>query len=113
MWKVGYSGEAIKDTIKSGLTSNLRRNWAAVQNKPDNVSANMGALREFAYQIEDDDRYEKRHSSNCTSNPGESSGGKRKKDKKEKKNKEGKGHSARSSTQNANKFGKSTAPFER
>jgi hypothetical protein len=55
MWKVGYSGEARKDKIKSGLTSSLRRSWAAVQNKPENVSSYMGALREFAQQIEDDD----------------------------------------------------------
>jgi hypothetical protein len=106
MWKVGYSGEAIKDKIKSGLTSSLRRSWAAVQHKPENVSAYMGALREFAHQIEDDDRYEKRHSSNRTSNPAESSGGKRKKEKKEKKNKEGKEHAARSSSQKDTKSGK-------
>jgi hypothetical protein len=55
MWNMGYSGEAIKDKIKSGLASSLRRSWAIVQNKPENVSAYMGALREFAHQIEDDD----------------------------------------------------------
>jgi hypothetical protein len=27
MWKVGYSGEAIKDMIKSRLTSSLQRSW--------------------------------------------------------------------------------------
>src|SRR6266849_6781613 len=105
MWKVGYFGEAIEDKITSGLTSSLRHSWAAVQNKPDNVSAYMGALREFAHQIEDDDQFEKHHSSNRTSNPGESSGGKRKKDKKEK-NKEGKGHAVRSLSQKDNKSGK-------
>src|SRR4030088_3282451 len=105
MWKVGYSGEAIKDKIKSGLTSSLRRSWAAVQNKPDNVSTYMGALQEIAHQIEDDDRYKKHHSSNRSSNPGESSGGKKKKDKKEKKHKEGKEHAARSSSQKDNKAG--------
>jgi hypothetical protein len=99
MWKVGYSGEAIKNKIKSGLTSSLRRSWAAVQNKSDNVFAYMGALREFAHQIGDDDHYEKRHSSNRTSNTGKSSGGKKKRDKKGKKNKEGKEQSARSSAQ--------------
>src|SRR6266849_6102109 len=96
----------MKDKIKSGLTSSLRRSWATVQNKPDYVSSYLGALREYAHQIEDDDHYEKRHSSNCTSNPGESSGGKRKKDEKEKKNKEGKEHTARSSSQKDNKSGK-------
>src|SRR6266849_10249237 len=106
MWKVGYFGEAIKDKIKSGLTSSLRHSWAAVRNKPDNVSAYMGALREFAHQIEDDDQYEKRHSSNRTSNPGESSGGKKKRDKKGKKNKAGKEHAARSSSQKDGKSGK-------
>jgi hypothetical protein len=106
MWKVGYSGEAIKDKIKSGLTSSLRRSWAALQNKPENVSAYMGALREFAHQIEDDDRYEKRHLSQRSSNPGESFGGKKKKERKEKKNKEGKEHAARSSSQKDNKSGK-------
>ena len=103
MWKVGYLGEAYKDKIKFGLTSSLRRSWAAVQNKPDNVSAYMGALRDFAHQIEDDDHYEKRHSSNRTSHQAESSGGKK---KKEKKKNEGKEHAARSSTQKDNKSGK-------
>jgi hypothetical protein len=37
MWKVGYSGEAIEDKRKSGLTSGLRRSCVAVQNKPENV----------------------------------------------------------------------------
>src|SRR6266849_4313569 len=106
MWNVSYFGEAIKDRIKSGLTSSLRCSWAAVQNKPDNVSAYMGALREFAHQIEDDDRCEKRHSSSRTSNPGESSSGKKRKDKKEKKNKDGKEHAARSSSQKDGKSGK-------
>jgi hypothetical protein len=73
----------------------------------------MGTLREFAHQIEDDDRYEKCHSSNRTSNPAESSGGKRKKEKKEKKNKEGKEHAARSSSQKDNKSGKSSPPVSR
>jgi hypothetical protein len=113
MWKVGYSGEAIKYKMKSGLTSSLRRSWTAVQNKPDNVPAYMGALREFAHQIEDDDRYEKSHSSNRTSNPGESSGVKRKRDKKGKKNKEEKEHAARSSSQKENKTGKkNTSSFK-
>ena len=44
MWKVGYSGEAIKDKIKSGLTNTMRHSWATVQNKSENVSAYMGAL---------------------------------------------------------------------
>jgi hypothetical protein len=66
----------------------------------------MGALREFAHQIEDDDRFEKRHSSNRSSNPCKSSGGKSKKEKKEEKNKEGKEHAARSSSQKENKSGK-------
>jgi hypothetical protein len=43
---------------------------------------------------------------NRSSNPGESSGGKKKKEKKEKKNKEGKEHAARSSSQKDNKSGK-------
>jgi ElaB/YqjD/DUF883 family membrane-anchored ribosome-binding protein len=49
MWKVGYSGEDIKDKIKSRLTSSLRHSWATVQNKQENVFAYMGALREFAH----------------------------------------------------------------
>src|SRR5712671_3624068 len=110
MWKVGYSGEAIKDKIKSGLTSGLRRSWAAVQNKPDNVSAYMGALREFSHQIEDDDQYQNCHLSNRTSTPGEASGGKKWKDKKERKNKERKEHAARSSSQKDNKSGKKYSP---
>jgi hypothetical protein len=106
MWKVGYSGEAIKDKIKSGLTSSLQCSWAAVQNKPENVADYMGALRELPYKIKDDNRFEKCHSSNRSCNPGESSGGKKKKERKEKKNKEGKEHAARSSSQKDNKSGK-------
>jgi hypothetical protein len=61
IWKLSYSGKAIKDKINSGLTSSLRYSWAVVQNKPEKVVVHMDALREFANQIEYDDRFEKRH----------------------------------------------------
>jgi hypothetical protein len=80
MWKVGYLEEEIKDKIKCRLTSSLRRSWAAVENKPENVATYMATLREFTHQIEDDNGFKKRHLLNCSSNPGESSGGKRKKE---------------------------------
>ena len=66
----------------------------------------MGALRDFAHQIEDDDRYEKRHSSNRTTQNAESSNRKKRRDKKERRRSEGKEHAARSSSHKDNKPGK-------
>jgi len=104
MWKVNYSGDMVKDKIKSGLTDSMRRSWAAVQNKPENVSAYMGALREFAHQLEDNDRYEKRHSSGRTQASSSTGSGKKKSRKEGKKN-EGES-AARSSSKKGGKSGK-------
>jgi hypothetical protein len=106
MRKVGYLGEAIKEKIKSGLTRSLQHSWVAVQNKTENVATYMGALRGLAHQIENDDSFEKHHSSHRSSNSGESSSGKRKKEKKEKNKKEGTEYTVQSSSQKDTKSGK-------
>ena len=52
IYATGYTGEMVKDKIKEGLTDEMRRNWAMVQGKPEQIYPYMDALRKFAHEIE-------------------------------------------------------------
>jgi hypothetical protein len=51
-YATGYSGDMVLDKIKEGLTDEMRRNWAMVQNKPTAVPEYLAALRAYAHEIE-------------------------------------------------------------
>ena len=51
-YATGYSGDMVLDKIKEGLTDEMRRNWAMVQNKPTTVPEYLAALRAYAREIE-------------------------------------------------------------
>ena len=47
IYATSYMGEMVKDKIKEGLTDEMRRNWAMVQGKPEQIYPYMDALRRF------------------------------------------------------------------
>ena len=89
IYATGYTGEMVKDKIKEGLTDEMRRNWAMVQGKPEQIYPYMDALQKFAHEIERTATYTK--SQNRSRGSGEASESapkqEKKKEKKEKKEK--------------------------
>ena len=87
IYAIGYTGEMVKDKIKEGLTDEMRRNWAMVQGKPEQIYPYMDAFRKFAHEIKRTAAYTKTR--NRSRGSGETSGSapKREKKKKRKKNK--------------------------
>jgi len=51
-YATGYSGDMVLDKVKEGLTDEMRRNWAMVQNKPTRVPEYLASLRAYAHEIE-------------------------------------------------------------
>ena len=49
MYATNYTGEMVIDKIKEGLTDEMRRNWALVQNKPKPIMEYMAALRALGH----------------------------------------------------------------
>ena len=41
----------VKDKIKAGMMDEMRRNWAMVQGKPEQIYPYMDALRKFSHEI--------------------------------------------------------------
>jgi len=62
MYAIGYSGDIVKDKIKEGLTDEMRKNWALVQNKPEPAPQYMASLRAFAHEIEQNSTYSRNKS---------------------------------------------------
>ena len=92
MYATNYMGEMVIDKIKEGLTDEMRRNWALVQNKPTLVTAYMGALRAFTHEIEQTDNYSRQNRARGSREaaepfPRKEKKGKEKKAKKEKRDK--------------------------
>ena len=89
IYATGYTGKMVKDKIKEGLTDEMRRNWAMVQGKPEQIYPYMDALRKFAHEIKRTAAYTK--SQNRSRGSGEASESapkwEKKKEKKEKKEK--------------------------
>ena len=89
MYAPNYTGEMVINKIKEGLTDEMRRNWALVQNTPKPVMEYMAALRAFGHEIEQTDNYSHqnrdRGSGEATvPSPQKKNKGKEKQEKKEK-----------------------------
>ena len=89
IYAMGYTGEMVKDKFKEGPTDEMRRNWAMVLGKPEQIYPYMDALRKFAHEIERTAAYTK--SQNRSRGSGEASKPapkwEKKKERKEKKEK--------------------------
>lgn len=70
MWITGYVGDMVKDKLKEGLSEELSKDWAKVQPKPNDVSAQMAMLRDMGHVLEDWERHHKK----STSQGGKSNG---------------------------------------
>ena len=88
MYATNYMGEMVIDKIKEGLTNEMQRNWALVQNKPTLVTEYMVALRAFTHEIKQTDNYSRQNRARGSGEAAEPSPRKEKKGKEKKENKE-------------------------
>ena len=56
MWLTDYEGAIVEDKIKSGLTGELRREWAKLTTKPHSVAEQLRVLRDMGLALEDLDK---------------------------------------------------------
>ena len=56
MWLTDYEGAIVEDKIKSGLTGELRWEWAKLTTKPHSVAEQLRVLRDMGHALEDLDK---------------------------------------------------------
>ena len=112
MYATNYTGEMVIDKIKEGLTDEMRRNWALVQNKPKPVMEYMAALRAFAHEIEQTDNYSRQNRARGSGEATEPSPRKEKKGKEKREKKEKRDRPSQPQSQPAPSKGKGKADFK-
>ena len=73
MYATNYTDEMVIDKIKEGLTDEMRRNWALVQNKPKPIMEFMAALRALSHEIEQTDNHSRQNQARGSGEATESS----------------------------------------
>ena len=111
-YATGYTGEMVKDKIKEGLTDEMRRNWAMVQGKPEQIYPYMDALRKFAHEIERTAAYTKSQNRSRGSKETSEPAPKREKKKEKKEKKEKRDKPSQSQSQLGPSKGKGKADFK-
>ena len=112
MYATNYTGEMVIDKIKEGLTDEMRRNWALVQNKPKPMMEYMAALRALGHEIKQTDNYSDQNRDRGSGEATESSPQKEKKGKERKEKKEKKDRPSQPQSQPTPSKGKGKADFE-
>ena len=112
MYATNYTGMMVIDKIKEGLTNEMRRNWALVQNKPTPIMEYMAALQALGHEIEQTDNYFRQNRARGSGEATESSPRKEKKGKEKTEKKEKRGKSSQPQSQPAPSKGKGKANFK-
>ena len=112
IYATGYTGKMVKDKIKEGLTDEMRRNWAMVQGKPEQIYPYVDALRKFAYEIERPAADTKSQNRSRGSGEPSESAPKREKKKEKKEKKEKRDKSSQPQSQPGPSKGKGKADFK-
>ena len=58
MWLTDYEGAVVEDKVKHGLSGELRREWAKLAQKPQEIGEQLAILRDMGHVLEDCDRRE-------------------------------------------------------
>ena len=112
IYAINYTGKMVIDKIKEGLTDEMRRNWAFVQNKPKPIMEYMAALRALGHEIEQTYNYSCQNRARGSGEATESSPRKEKKGKKKKEKKEKRDRPSQPQSQAASSKGKRKADFK-
>ena len=58
IWLTDYEGAVVEDKVKHGLSGELRREWAKLAQKPQEIGEQLAILRDMGHVLEDCDRRE-------------------------------------------------------